>query len=694
MLRIASDTLVVDPEAGTNSQGALFRVELATGMRTLLSDFGNPAHGPVGREPTGIARGRFGVVLIMDPDAGTGERGALFQIDRTTGVRTLLSDFGNAAQGPLGLNPAGVALGGDGVILAVDTQGTADAGMLMTVDPATGMRTLRSSFGNGAQGPTGVDPFFVAVSATGNLLITDDDGGTDLPMDGVFGGNGALFSVNPTNGSRTMLSDFGNATQGPTGVNPVGIAIVPLAQPNDFFVISPFTGPAGTGELLRVDPATGARGLVSDFSNGMQGPTGGDPVDVAMGLDGEILVVDEQAPGGFGGLFVINPSNGSRTLLSNFAQAAQGPRASLVQGAALGPNRTILVIAGNGGTGNRGSLFSVDSNTGNRTLISDFGDPMQGPLGSNPEAVIQIPGGDILVIDPEGVSPLTQTARGTIFSVDPANGKRRVITDFGDPSQGPVGSNPVDLLLLPSGNLLVTDTLGSPNSSSFGVLFSVNPSTGARTIVSNFGDPAQGTGRQPWGVTLDTDGDVIVVDSIGGTGNVGVLLNVNIQTGQRTVLSDFGNAGQGPTGARPQGLTQFIEIGGGSGSNSAPTISDIQNQFTGESTATGPIPFTMAMPRRRPAASRSASRPPIPHWFPSRTSSWAARARLELSGSHRSPTSSARRSFRSRSATARSRTAMASTSSSPIGRSSRFSFSRARYGRPPSCGWLALRRTG
>jgi uncharacterized repeat protein (TIGR03803 family) len=38
-------------------------------------------------------------------------------------------------------------------------------------------------------------------------------------------GQGALFAVNPTTGQRTVLSDFGNAAQGPTGLAPEGVVV-------------------------------------------------------------------------------------------------------------------------------------------------------------------------------------------------------------------------------------------------------------------------------------------------------------------------------------------------------------------------------------------------------------------------------------------------------------------------------------
>jgi hypothetical protein len=49
----------------------------------------------------------------------------------------------------------------------------------------------------------------------GDVLVADGNGGATL--------QGALFRVDPTSGQRTILSDFGNAAQGPTGNSPEGV---------------------------------------------------------------------------------------------------------------------------------------------------------------------------------------------------------------------------------------------------------------------------------------------------------------------------------------------------------------------------------------------------------------------------------------------------------------------------------------
>ncbi|WP_157754271.1 hypothetical protein [Lysobacter capsici] len=166
--------LIVDGLAGTDELGALFAINRVTGKRTLISDFGNPAQGPLGAFPTGVtvAPGILGIggsILVSDSSAGTDENGALFVIDPANGMRTVLSDFGNESQGPHGTVPADVfvetgLLGAGSRIYVVDPgAGTNGNGLLFEVDPGTGMRTVVSDFGNAAQGSLGQWPSNISI---------------------------------------------------------------------------------------------------------------------------------------------------------------------------------------------------------------------------------------------------------------------------------------------------------------------------------------------------------------------------------------------------------------------------------------------------------------------------------------------------------------------------------------------------
>ena len=102
----------------------MFKVSPADGFRTFLTKFGNGSQGAPGEIPLDLEVETSRQILVVDCDAGTNDRGALFRINPTTGQRTPIHDFGNpgqASQGtPLGSCPVGVAVEATGHILVVD----------------------------------------------------------------------------------------------------------------------------------------------------------------------------------------------------------------------------------------------------------------------------------------------------------------------------------------------------------------------------------------------------------------------------------------------------------------------------------------------------------------------------------------------------------------------------------------------
>ena len=330
----ADETFAVDRSAGTGTRGALFRVDATSGVRSLVSDFGNAAQGPLGDGPQGLALEAGGAVLVIDFGAGTGANGALFRVDAASGVRSLVSDFGNGAQGPLGEDPSGLAVETGGAILVVDNDaGAGFNGALFRVDAVSGNRSLVSDFGNAAQGPQGVGPFGLALEAGGTALVIDRAAGT--------GNAGALFRVDAVSGNRSLVSDFGNAAQGPQGVEPKGLA---LEAGGTVLVIDEEAGTGANGALFRVDAASGNRSLASDFGNAAQGPQGIQPQGLALEASGTVLVIDEEAgTGANGALFRVDAASGARAVLSDFGDGVQGvlgvnPSGLAVGGAVVVPN--------------------------------------------------------------------------------------------------------------------------------------------------------------------------------------------------------------------------------------------------------------------------------------------------------------------------------------------------------------------
>ncbi len=314
---IVGDILVVDTGTGvgTDDRGVLFIINPVTGFRTVLTDFGNPAQGPLGSEPHDLAMLPDGDLLVMDDDAGTDDRGLLFHVNSLLGLRTIVSDFGDPAQGPLGDLPQGIALFSNGDLYVVDRDAPNSSGGLFRVDLDNGNRTLVSDLSDNGQGPTASNPFDVAEGSDGAIYVITELGG--LNNDG-----GLLFRVDPDTGFRTIVSDFGDPVQGQIGFSRW------LTIPGAGDVIYSLLNSTVFSGVVRVNPANGFRTLITDFDNSAQGITETNAQGIAVEDSGNILVNGNNS----NSLFRIDPTSGDRIVLSDYADPAQGPLGGFGEG--------------------------------------------------------------------------------------------------------------------------------------------------------------------------------------------------------------------------------------------------------------------------------------------------------------------------------------------------------------------------
>src|SRR5262249_53331363 len=143
--------LVTDREYGATGAGALFRVQRLTGQRTLVSDFGDASQGPVAVNPSALAfEPNSHRVLVLDDNAAAG---AVLRVDALTGQRSLVTTFADTADGPLPEGVTGLSLDHDGSLLAATKAGS--AGAVYRIHPASGLRTRLSDLGDSALGLVG-----------------------------------------------------------------------------------------------------------------------------------------------------------------------------------------------------------------------------------------------------------------------------------------------------------------------------------------------------------------------------------------------------------------------------------------------------------------------------------------------------------------------------------------------------------
>lgn len=356
---------------------AVLAVALDTGNRTVVAE---------DRETPGQD---FSVPIALALDAPEGGTPRLIVTDSgldmvlavafADGARSVISGF-NIGEGPALVEPAYLVLdapaGSAGRVLVSDTRENA----VISVDLATSARTLLSGEGAGAgdnfQTPAGMSldvetGLYGQVDSAGQVVVADPDAA-------------ALVAVNLATGTRTVLSG----------------------------------GPAGTG------PAFSApKGVFFD------------PGDAAASVPGRYLVVDEDA----NALFAVDPANGARTIISD-ATTGTGPELGRPQGVTLeldadGRTGRALVV-----TADPAALISVDLTTGERKEISGpnegDGEPLSAPLAvlmelrKAPQAPVD-PSVDAAppagpVFEPTGSALIVHNGdgNGALIAIDLSNGRR------------------------------------------------------------------------------------------------------------------------------------------------------------------------------------------------------------------------------------------------------------------------------
>jgi hypothetical protein len=302
------DILVADQ--GTNK---LFKVDPVTGVRTVISDFSNSAQGPVNSassmQPTlsGVAVGQ-GKIFVTNLFAG------IYSVDPTTGNRTLVSNFNQGAiQGTVGY---GVAVDAFGRVVT-----NLNLVALVRVASRIDTRVIVSNLLNPAQGSLSA-----TCSALSSCYITDltlDPLGAILLGVNDGGAHSALYRVDPVTGYRSLLSNFNNTAQGADVVY-LGDTGLTVEKPSGRILAN--SGGyvnAPRNLLLRIDPITGQRAVLSDFDNPAQGPTGLDLSGLGVETRGTIIVGAILPTGGWA-IFRVNQQTGQRVLLSDSTNPQQG----------------------------------------------------------------------------------------------------------------------------------------------------------------------------------------------------------------------------------------------------------------------------------------------------------------------------------------------------------------------------------
>lgn len=327
---------------------AAFRVDLATGQRTLLSAYseedaqrdaitGNArsaeSRNRGGTFWNGVAVSADGTIYVMaaeHPDPKLWE--SLYSIDPATGDRQLLSPLADPSLGPV-IGSRGtsftrlVATPGGRLLMHENSAG----GAIITIDPTSGKRSLFSDPSDSNQGPGFT--YFLGLDPQGGLFATETG----------VSASASLLEIDSETGRRSIVSQVPAGTAVPN--NALGCGAGPefaegglKGASNQLFCSDQFNVDQLRFNLDTVNTETGERRLLSDFGATSQGPLLGMPRAQVWAQDGRLLVLDDGNVNteGLGGIQAVDPATGARTLLSDFTDARQGPLIYFAKSIAVG----------------------------------------------------------------------------------------------------------------------------------------------------------------------------------------------------------------------------------------------------------------------------------------------------------------------------------------------------------------------
>ncbi len=339
----------------------------------------------------------------------------------------------------------------------------------------------------------------------------------------------AILRVDPLTGQRTIVSSREVGSGPPFGL------LFGIAVEADGSLVVVYTGSSLdiVSAVVRVDPRTGDRTVVSGGNQNIgSGPFSLAPTGIAVEANGDLVLVDDFNKA----VMRIDPTTGARRIISRANTMGSGPSLERPFGIAVGPDGSLTVLD-NG----RRALVQVDPRSGDRTILS--GDGVGEDLAfENPNALTVEADGSLLVAD-DGRTTATEKGRKRVVRVDRANGARTLVSGDGVAAEV-IGNGPAFLVLTaiaaaPDGAIIVGDT-------GRGAIMQVAPISGDRAIISEARFGSGPPFASPWRLAIEPDGSLIVIDDI-----FDAVMRVDPTTGDRLIVSDEAGTGSGPPFVNP-----------------------------------------------------------------------------------------------------------------------------------------------
>ena len=271
--------------------------------------------------------------------------------------------------------------------------------------------------------------------------------------------------------------------------------------------------------------------VVYEFCAAQNCSDGSQPRGGLVDVDGTLYGTTEWGGMGtrYGTVFSLDPTTGAETVLHSFTDTPDGagPVGSLVDVGGV-----LYGVTLGGGAQYGGTLFSIDPATGAEKVLHAFGGTND---GMQPEAGPIAMKGKLYGTTAIGGTGQCESGCGTVFSINPATGSEKILYSFQKNSTD--GIDPYADLLNVGGTLYGTTLAGGAGSCACGTVFSIDPTTGAETVLHTFQDDPDGS--TPFAGLTNVNGTLYGMTYSGGAYGRGAIFSVNPTTGEEAVVYSF-----------------------------------------------------------------------------------------------------------------------------------------------------------
>ncbi|MEI6266469.1 MAG: choice-of-anchor tandem repeat GloVer-containing protein [bacterium] len=380
--------------------------------------------------------------------------------------------------------------------------------------------------------------------------------------DGVFSGSEENFTCTATEALSYGINyafDLELTLEGSSVPNAYGEADFTLYD-NDYSIVHDYSDTLGSypigqfvkngNKLYGATTSGGEHGYGNIYSMNIDGTNmtsihsfdgqgdvaGGYTVSNSLVLSGSYLYGMVQGGGDVdqGGVFRLNVNGSDYSMIHSFSGSTDGytPYGSLT---VLGSRLYGMNV--NGGINSRGTIFGLDMDGTNFSVIHSFA----GPEGGNPFSTLIESGGVLYGMTNSGG---LQDNFGVIFSILPSGADYHILHSF-SASDGFQPSGSLTLI----GETLFGATQSSGAESGNGIIFKIQKSGADYSIIHNFGDDLN-DGDLPTYSSLQLWGDKLYgVTDIGGDNNMGTIFSINTDGTGYSLLHEFaGGPYDGQTG--------------------------------------------------------------------------------------------------------------------------------------------------